>query len=523
MFFNINLKTFYIIISIFVSGIASSSIIMIINRSINNLVPKTFNYFDMILFLIAFFVFYFSKLFALKKSREYIEETIEKIRLLIGNKIRHADCQYVENHDQSDIYLKMTTDARKISKSAELGIHFVHSIIVVFISIIYIGIIYPVCLFIILWLVTIAFSIRYFQTKSLYAQINTITDKETQLYTLFDHVIRGFKEIKINQEKNNDIYNNYLIPQIKDVTYQKIYVDEIMSHYQILIDSMIYFLIGIIVMLPNIPNPDLIKMISIVMFIVPPLYAIDVTLPYINRGIVAIKRLEHLNSTLPDNRQVEKKYSPEKIDQIKAITIKNLCFNYTDHHGKVIFSLGPLNFNIFSGEIVFITGGNGSGKTTFLKILTGLYPKNKGRIYINDHLNTIQNIQSLFSAIFSDYHLFNGLYGIDHVDETKLNDLLHLMKLDHITFWKENHFTNIELSTGQKKRLALVIALMEDKSIYVFDEWAADQSPDFRKLFYEKILQDLKKRGKTVIVTTHDEHYYYCADRVITMEYGQIV
>jgi putative ATP-binding cassette transporter len=523
MFFSINLKTIYITASIFISGIASSCIIMIINRSIDNLVPGQINYLDMLLFLFAFSIFYFFKLFALRKSREYIEASIEKIRLLVGNKIRHADYQYVENYDKSDIYLKITTDARKISKSAELGIHFVHSTIVVFISIIYIGILYPVCLFIILWLIIIAFSIRYFQTKALYAQIHTITDKETELYTLFNHVIYGFKEIKINQEKNNDIYYNYLIPQIKEVTYQKIFVDEIISHYQILIDSMIYFLIGIIVMLPGMPTPDLIKMISIVMFIVPPLYAIDVTLPYINRGIVAMKRLENLNNTLPDDSQKENTYPAEKFDKIKTITIKKLCFDYTDNHGNVLFSIGPLNLNIFKGEIIFLTGGNGSGKTTFLKILTGLYPKNKGSILINDHLSNIQNAQYLFCAIFSDYHLFDGLYGIDKVDEQKLNDLLCLMKLDHITFWKDNHFTNIELSTGQKKRLALVIALMEDKSIYVFDEWAADQSPDFRKLFYEKILQDLKSRGKTVIVATHDEQYAHCADRIIKMEYGQII
>ncbi|ETR69031.1 MAG: ATP-binding cassette transporter [Candidatus Magnetoglobus multicellularis str. Araruama] len=296
-----------------------------------------------------------------------------------------------------------------------------------------------------------------------------------------------------------------------------------MTHYQILIDSMLYFLIGFIVMLPNISNPDLIKMISIVMFLAAPLYSINITLPYINRGIVAMKRLEHLNNTLPDNSHILTKSSPERMDTINTITIKNLCFDYTDHHGKVIFSLGPLNLNIFGGEILFLTGGNGSGKTTVLKILTGLYPKSKGSLFINDQLNNIPNVQSLFSAIFSDYHLFNGLYGIDHVDENKLNDLLRLMQLDHITFWKDNHFTNIELSMGQKKRLALVIALMEDKSIYVFDEWAADQSPEFRKLFYEQILQDLKKKGKTVILATHDEQYYYCADRVIKMEYGQIV
>ena len=436
MIFNVNLKTINISVAVVIAGIASSVIIMIINNSIDHLIPGHLNTVDMLLFIFAFIIFIIFKLYALRRTREYVEDSIEKIRLLIGNKIRHAEYMDIENYKKSDIYIKLTTDARKISKSAELGIHFCHSLIVVLISIIYIGFIYPICLFIILWLIIIALSIRYFQTKALYFQINSITEKETELYTMFDHIISGFKEIKINQDKNNDIYNNYLIPQIKDVTYQKIFVDNIISHYQILIDSMIYFLVGIIIMIPNTSDPELIKMISIVMFIIPPLYAIDVTLPYINRGIVALKRLEQLNHMLPEHQAKSKHYTPEKIDQVKNIRFHNLHFDYMDKsNGDVTFSLGPIHLTINSGEILFITGGNGSGKTTLLKILTGLYPKHKGSIFINDTMVNLHRQQELFSAIFSDYQLFDGLYGIDMVDETKLNDLLRFMKLDHITFW----------------------------------------------------------------------------------------
>ena len=72
-------------------------------------------------------------------------------------------------------------------------------------------------------------------------------------------------------------------------------------------------------------------------------------------------------------------------------------------------------------------------------------------------------------------------------------------------------------------RKALISALLEDREIYIFDEWAADQDPQFRKRFYEKIIPELKQKGKTIFAVTHDDHYWNLADIVVKMEYGRIV
>ena len=131
--------------------------------------------------------------------------------------------------------------------------------------------------------------------------------------------------------------------------------------------------------------------------------------------------------------------------------------------------------------------------------------------------------RELFAAIYSDYHLFDRLYGLPNIDDSRVISLLQLMQLEKKTRWRDGRFENQELSTGQKKRLALVISLLEDKQIYVFDEWAADQDPSFRQFFYETLLPDLKARGKTLIVATHDDRYFSVGDRVIKMELGRIV
>ena len=177
------------------------------------------------------------------------------------------------------------------------------------------------------------------------------------------------------------------------------------------------------------------------------------------------------------------------------------------------------------GELVFIKGGNGSGKSTLVKLLTGLYKPLAGEVLLGETRVTDANVQhyrELFSIIFSDFHLFDRLYGME-VDEARVSSLLEEMQLADKTEFADGRFVNLNLSTGQRKRLALLIALLEDRPYCVFDEVAAEQDPAFREYFYEVILQNLKKQGKTIIAVTHDERFHHTADRVLTMEYGRFV
>jgi putative ATP-binding cassette transporter len=174
---------------------------------------------------------------------------------------------------------------------------------------------------------------------------------------------------------------------------------------------------------------------------------------------------------------------------------------------------------------VFIIGGNGSGKSTLLKLLTGLYRPSGGCLLVDGVpvlWRDIQRYRELVSIIFSDFHLFQRLYGLPDVDEKSVNSLLDTMQLLGKTSFDRGCFSTLELSTGQRKRLALIVALLEDRPIIVFDEWAADQDPEFRRYFYEVLLKDLKKRGKTVIAVTHDDHYFQHCDKLVKMDLGAI-
>jgi putative pyoverdin transport system ATP-binding/permease protein len=134
----------------------------------------------------------------------------------------------------------------------------------------------------------------------------------------------------------------------------------------------------------------------------------------------------------------------------------------------------------------------------------------------------MQDYRDRISAIFSDYHLSRRLYCIDNPDPARIDRLLERLDMQHKVTVRDGAFSTIDLSTGQRKRLAFVVAELEDKPVIVLDEWAADQDPHFRRIFYEELLPDLKARGKIVICVTHDDRWFHLADRIYHMNEGRI-
>jgi len=212
---------------------------------------------------------------------------------------------------------------------------------------------------------------------------------------------------------------------------------------------------------------------------------------------------------------------------LNQLILEEIQFEYRSEFNGDRFFVGPITLRFDSGKITFITGGNGSGKTTLAKIICGLYPPKQGRIIWNNEIidGALREwFSQNFSIIFSDYFLFEYLIGIDPGTIKDQGDrLLKMMELDKKIAINDGAFSSIDLSFGQRKRLALMTACMEDLPVYIFDEWAAGQAPYFKKIFYEDILQDLKERNKMVIVITHDDNFFHIADQIVKVENGQIL
>ena len=196
----------------------------------------------------------------------------------------------------------------------------------------------------------------------------------------------------------------------------------------------------------------------------------------------------------------------------------------TPHSGSV-----PIDFSLRSGELIFITGGNGSGKSTFLRVLSGLYPPDSGDFTLDGRpVNNASRdeYRGLMSAIFFDYHLFQRLYGVADADPAEIDRLLAKFRLTGKTSLVNGEFRTLDLSGGQRRRLALIVSMLEKRPIMILDEWTAEQDPEFRRKFYDELLPELMQAGATCVVITHDDRYLdelHLPARRIRMDEGRIV
>jgi len=251
------------------------------------------------------------------------------------------------------------------------------------------------------------------------------------------------------------------------------------------------------------------------------------TLPNISRAQVAFRRVAELSeqfaSPEPHLQEANDKPLPE---QIHSIELRDVHYRYPSEEGASGFAIGPVNLSIRKGEIVFIVGENGGGKTTLIKLLLGLYVPQSGSLLLDGkpvEAAQLDDYRQLFTTVLSDFFLFEDLVqqGADVPPEAMV--YLERLEIAHKVRIEDGRFSTLDLSTGQRKRLALLQAWTEHRPVLVFDEWAADQDPTFRRIFYTELLPDLQRLGKTIVVISHDDRYFDAADSLLRIDNGRLV
>jgi putative ATP-binding cassette transporter len=261
-------------------------------------------------------------------------------------------------------------------------------------------------------------------------------------------------------------------------------------------------------------------------YMMSPVWAVIESWPIFARGQMALQQVEELRLALAHGNDMAMPTAAPSPLGWERLELEGVRFAYADadKHG---FVLGPLNFTLRRGEIAFLVGGNGSGKSTFVKVLTGLYPPQAGVIRLDGQRITETNrewLQCHFSVVFSDFYLFDRLLGLEESGlDARAREYLIQLELDDKVESHRGALSTTALSQGQRKRLALLTAFLEDRPVYVFDEWAADQDPHYREIFYKRLLPDLRARDKTIVVISHDDRYYHLGDRIVKLEYGELV
>jgi putative ATP-binding cassette transporter len=262
-----------------------------------------------------------------------------------------------------------------------------------------------------------------------------------------------------------------------------------------------------------------------ILFLMSPLEGFMTWLPIMGRARVALNKIEALGLSLSAAGREENASARPADPAWRRLELAGVTHAYSREREGEGFTLGPIDLELRPGELVFLVGGNGSGKTTLAKLLTGLYAPEKGDIRLDGRPVTAANredYRQYFSAVFAEIYLFESFLGLEAKGlDRQAQEYLVRLRLDHEVRVEDGALSTTDLSKGQRKRLALLTAWLEDRPIYVFDEWASDQDPVFKKVFYTEILRALKARGKAVLAVTHDERYFHLADRVLHLEDGQ--
>jgi cyclic peptide transporter len=452
--------------------------------------------------------------------------------IMILKKLRMASYQDFEDIGNEKIYTAIN-DTKVLGNVPEVFMNAFNSLIVIFVCFGYLFFISPIGAGLVV--VTMIFLLIFYlvRNNAIEKELNERRDLQNTYYQYLADMLHGFKELKMGILRNNNIFNKFLVKNRvkgKDIaidTSIKYMDNELTGYYSW------YIILGIVMfVLPgafNISSEKTTAFLITILYLIGPVAVLITLIPTYTMVKISAERLNLIEQMLDP---IQDKIVATKLDDaepFKEIRFENVTYFYNDEERNQKFYLQPINLTIKKGEIIFVTGGNGSGKSTFGNLLTGLYKPYEGDIYYND--KPIDSGQLMYysdkiSAVFTTNYIFSENYDefqlaadnnelTTHIDMMKMQEVLHLNE-------EKNAFDK-NLSKGQQKRLALIYALLEDKEIIVLDEWAAEQDPGFRKYFYEEILPHLKEQGKTIIAITHDDEYYDKATRVIKFNFGKIV
>lgn len=354
--------------------------------------------------------------------------------------------------------------------------------------------------------------------------------EQDRLFGYFRSLTDGAKELRLNQRKRAVFSDKVLGHSIETVRRERAFGLSIFVASASWGNFLIYAFIGLVLFVLVGDVPERVKVMTgfalVFVYMVTPLESLLMNIPRANLARVSAERIDEITRSMPAS---EIPTTGTARPALRNVALRGVLHRYYHEQSDDFFTLGPVNLEFNAGEIVFLVGGNGSGKTTLAKLLVGLYPPEEGTIVLNgepvDESNR-DHYRQLFSTIFSDFHLFDRLLeteaGATALDNEG-NRLLAKLHLQHKVKVQNGAFTTQALSQGQRKRLALVVAYLEDRPFLLFDEWAADQDPVFKDVFYREVLPELRAMGKTVLVISHDDRYFHLADRLIRMENGQIV
>lgn len=464
------------------------------------------------------------------------QNAIFELRMKLSRKILEAPLKHLEKIGSPRLYATLTEDILSIASALMfLPVIFINAAVVVG-CLFYLGwLSFNVLSVLLCFMVVGVVSYQTLLLRSIRYQRRAREDMDI-LFKHYRSMTDGNKELKIHQGRRDAFVTQLLEATARRLRKLNLSATALFTAAASWGQALFFMLIGVVLfavpIFEDLSTPVMITCTIVILYLMTPLSVTLNLLPSLTKANVALKKVELLGLSL-DTQRMKADATPvsESARTLHAgwqrLGLVNVSHTYHREQEDESFTLGPIDLDFRPGELVFITGGNGSGKTTLLKLITALYLPEEGEIHLDGEPISQQNVDAFrqqFSVVFSDFHLFETILGIDKPElDAKAIHYLKQLHLENKVRYENGNFSTTELSQGQRKRLALLTAYLEDRSIYVFDEWAADQDPQFKQIFYYELLPALKARGKTVLVITHDDRYFRIADRLIKLENGKLI
>lgn len=514
------------------SGLLSAGVLALINYVLHHSSDLS------LLVLLGFISLVAGKILANLGSQillvRFAQDTILDLSLSLCAKITRAPLRRSEQRGAANILVTLTDDVSWVTWAIQCFPHFLMNVALVLGCGIFLAWLSWKVFLVVAGVAVVSVLGQQWLHTSTRSIIAASREARAELFQCFRSLTDGLKELMMHRSRREEFINQEVRGAAEFYRETNLKATRIQALLGVWTQVSLYSLIGSLIFLfpsfGSIDSEALTGYIVAILYVMGPISSILGTAPTLERGQVALENIERLGISLDvglEEVQTRDMVGSE-LGPCPLVQWNNVTFCYKENNGvDAPFTLGPISLELYPSELVFVIGGNGSGKSTLVKVLAGLYQPIQGDVRLAGTMITDENrewYREHFSIIFSDFHLFKKLLGHSDSQVSRLvPEYLRLLHLDQKVTVHDRTFSTLDLSQGQRKRLALVTAYLEDRSIYVFDEWAADQDPQYKEIFYKTLLPDLRARGKSVIVITHDDRYFHLGNQVIKLEDGKVV
>ncbi len=518
-----------VIFMVLLAGGANALMLALLNLAADQVSRSVVESRLFVAYLVAFTLFLYTQRLSMGEATAAVERTIERVRLRLTDKVRRVPLRLVEQAGGIGGFSALIHDTQMIATSGQLVVGTLGSLAILSFSLVYLAWLSPLICLTVLAAVVSYMVINRWRAGTTAGYLQSANAKEGDFLRGFGDLLGGFKELQMSRSQRDALGHRLgaLTEQARDL---KLQANERQLFDYTFGGTTLYLLLLVVVfVLPILlPGGDskLHQSVATVLYILGPIGVITNALGGLAAIDASVGRLYALEAQLDAAAELQgpdREVAPARFHKLR---LDGLTFRYQDADATTLFTSGPHHLDIVAGELLFLVGGNGTGKSTFLKLLTGLYPGSAGRLLCDEQVvdaAAMEQYRAMYAIVFADFHLFPRLYGVSDVADAHVDEWLARLGLADKTRCVAGRFTHTDLSTGQRKRLAFLAAVLEGRPICIFDEVASDQDPAFRRLFYEDILPSLKAQGRTVIVVSHDDAYFHVADRILRLDAGAIV